>query len=106
VPRIDGRRRTDDLAEAARELAEAVAGSWTGPAAPRVRMLPAMLPADDLPEPDGRMRVALGWGEADLEPVWHDFGAHPHLTVLGDGSSPTGAPRGRSCAWAPTAPGS
>jgi len=87
VPRIDGRPRTEDLAEATRELAEAVAGSWTGPAAPPVRMLPAMLPADDLPAPDGRMRVALGWGEADLEPVWHDFADHPHLTVLGDAGS-------------------
>jgi S-DNA-T family DNA segregation ATPase FtsK/SpoIIIE len=87
VPRIDGHPRTEDLAEATRELAEAVAASWTGPAAPPVRMLPAILPADDLPEPDGRMRVALGWGEADLEPVWHDFGEYPHLTVLGDAGS-------------------
>jgi S-DNA-T family DNA segregation ATPase FtsK/SpoIIIE len=87
VPRIDGRSRTEDLAEATRALAEAVAGCWTGPAAPPVRMLPAVLPAEDLPDPDGRMRVALGWGEADLEPVWHDFAQQPHLTVLGDAGS-------------------
>jgi S-DNA-T family DNA segregation ATPase FtsK/SpoIIIE len=87
VPRIDGQPRTEDLAEATRELAEAVAASWTGPAAPPVRMLPAELPADQLPAPQGRMRVALGWGEADLEPVWHDFAGSPHLTVLGDSGS-------------------
>jgi S-DNA-T family DNA segregation ATPase FtsK/SpoIIIE len=33
------------------------------------------------------MRVALGWGEADLAPVWHDFDTQPHLTVLGDTES-------------------
>ena len=87
VPRIDGQPRTEDLAEATRELAEAVATSWTGPPAPPVRMLPAELPADQLPAPQGRMRVALGWGEADLEPVWHDFAQSPHLTVLGDSGS-------------------
>ena len=52
------------------------AGRWprpsptagTGPAAPPVRMLPALLPADRLPAPEGRLRVALGWGETDLAP--------------------------------------
>ncbi len=87
VPRIDSRPGTENLAEATRQLAEAVAASWTGPAAPPVRMLPATLPAGDLPAPQGRMRVALGWGESDLEPVWHDFADHPHLTVLGDSGS-------------------
>jgi S-DNA-T family DNA segregation ATPase FtsK/SpoIIIE len=87
IPRIDGRHGTEDLAEATRQLVEEVAESWTGPRAPQVRMLPATLPADDLPAPAGRMRVALGWGESDLEPVWHDFDAQPHLTVLGDSGS-------------------
>jgi len=87
VPRIDGRPRADDLAQAARELAEAVSASWAGPPAPPVRMLPSRLPAADLPRPEGRMRVALGRGDTDLEPVWHDFADHPHLTVLGDAGS-------------------
>jgi DNA segregation ATPase FtsK/SpoIIIE, S-DNA-T family len=84
VPRIDGRAGVDDLAEASRALAEAVDESWAGPAAPRVRMLPALLPAADLPAPTGTVAVALGRGETDLEPVWHDFATSPHLTVLGD----------------------
>ena len=87
VPRIDSQPGTENLADATRQLADAVAAAWTGPAAPPVRMLPATLPAGDLPPPKGRMRVALGWGEADLEPVWHDFADHPHLTVLGDTGS-------------------
>ncbi|GLY74850.1 type VII secretion protein EccCa [Actinoallomurus iriomotensis] len=84
IPRIDGRSRTDDLATATRMMAESVTDSWEGPVAPPVRMLPAVLPAERLPGPVGRMRVALGWGEADLAPVWHDFDSRPHLTVLGD----------------------
>ncbi|MFD0490279.1 type VII secretion protein EccCb [Saccharopolyspora spinosporotrichia] len=87
VPRIDGRQRTDDLAQAARALAESVADSWNGPEAPPVRMLPAVLPAAELPAPEGRLRVPLGLGESDLQPVWHDFSRQPHLTVLGDTSS-------------------
>jgi S-DNA-T family DNA segregation ATPase FtsK/SpoIIIE len=87
IPRIDGRSRTDDLATATRVMAESVADCWDGPVAPPVRMLPAVLPAERLPEPTGRMRVALGWGESDLAPVWHDFDSQPHLTVLGDTES-------------------
>ncbi|MFI0468677.1 type VII secretion protein EccCa [Saccharopolyspora sp. 5N102] len=87
VPRIDGLRRTDDLAQGARRLSEAVADNWDGPEAAQVRMLPSVLDAADLPAPEGKLRVALGLGESDLQPVWHDFNQQPHLTVLGDNAS-------------------
>jgi S-DNA-T family DNA segregation ATPase FtsK/SpoIIIE len=100
VPRMDGRRTVAGLANATRELAEAVAEHWSGPPAPPVRMLPSVLPAVELPSPSSAgsgvspFRVALGLGENDLEPVWHDFGEQPHLTILGDsGSGKTGALR-------------
>jgi S-DNA-T family DNA segregation ATPase FtsK/SpoIIIE len=57
-------------------------------------MLPSMLPVEELPAPEPGMRVALGAGELDLAPVWHDFADRPHLTVVGDaGSGKTGALR-------------
>jgi S-DNA-T family DNA segregation ATPase FtsK/SpoIIIE len=87
VPRIDGRSRTEDLGPATRRMAESAAESWAGAPAAPVRMLPAILPAAQLPAPEGTMRVALGLGEADLAPVWHDFDVQPHLTVLGDTGS-------------------
>ena len=90
VPRIDGVAGVDGLAEATRDLVAAVGETWRGPAAPEVRMLPAVLPASDLPTPEPGMagpRVALGAGELDLQPVWHDFADRPHLTVVGDSSS-------------------
>jgi len=88
VPRIDGLASTVALPEATRELVAAVAESWSGPPAPKVRMLPGVLPAAELPapEPPGP-KVALGAGELDLLPVWHDFAARPHLGVLGDSAS-------------------
>ncbi|MER6992732.1 type VII secretion protein EccCa [Saccharopolyspora hirsuta] len=94
VPRIDGVAGTDGLADSTRELCAAVAESWPGRAAPVVRMLPAVLPAAELPAPEPGPKVALGAGELDLQPVWHDFAERPHLTVVGDsGSGKTAALR-------------
>jgi len=95
VPRIDGMCTADGLADATRDLAEAVAESWRGKRAPAVRMLPAVLPAGELPAPKlPGPKIPLGAGELDLQPVWHDFGARPHLTIVGDsGSGKTAALR-------------
>ncbi len=94
VPRTDGRSRTDDLAAGTRALVDAVADNWAGPSAPPVRLLPALLPAEELPPVEGQVRFPIGLAEKDLQPVWHDFTAQPHLTVLGDtGSGKTGVLR-------------
>ncbi|GAA3677679.1 type VII secretion protein EccC [Lentzea roselyniae] len=94
APRIDGHAGVDGLADATRDLVQAVAESWPGKPAPVVRMLPAVLPAAELPEPTASKQVALGAGELDLQPVWHDFTARPHLTIMGDtGSGKTGTLR-------------
>ncbi len=88
VPRIDGMSTDAGLADATRDLAEAIAESWRGKSAPAVRMLPAVLPAGELPPPKlPGPKIPLGAGELDLQPVWHDFGAKPHLTIVGDSGS-------------------
>jgi S-DNA-T family DNA segregation ATPase FtsK/SpoIIIE len=85
LPRIDDGRGTQDLGEAVRDLAARVAAEAPmGARAPRVRLLPAILPADELPEPQGDVRVALGLDDQRLAPVWHDFEQQPHLMVFGD----------------------
>ncbi|MEU8078876.1 type VII secretion protein EccCa [Catellatospora citrea] len=87
LPRIDGMARTGDLNETARELAEHSARAWAGPRAPKVRLLPTLLPAAELPAPDAPRRVALGLDEAQLDTVWHDFDQQPHLMIFGESES-------------------
>ncbi|RIV33197.1 type VII secretion protein EccCa [Micromonospora radicis] len=87
LPRVDGVTDADSVSAGARDLAASVADFWTGPAAPPVRTLPAVLDAASLPEPEGDLRVALGLDEERMAPVWHHFGEVPHLTILGDAES-------------------
>uniref|UniRef100_UPI0021C082A0 type VII secretion protein EccCa n=1 Tax=Frankia tisae TaxID=2950104 RepID=UPI0021C082A0 len=87
LPRIDGASSVDDLAHGTRHLVSAVVDCWPGPGVRAVRTLPAVLPVEELPPADGALRVALGVDEHRLEPVWHDFAAQPHLTLLGDDES-------------------
>ncbi|MGW0504404.1 type VII secretion protein EccCa [Micromonospora sp. NPDC003241] len=87
LPRIDGCGDADSVAEGARDLTASVRDFWAGQPAPPVRTLPALLPATELPPPDGDLRVALGIDEERMQPVWHNFEEVPHLTALGDTES-------------------
>ncbi|MFH8982040.1 type VII secretion protein EccC [Streptomyces varsoviensis] len=84
LPRLDSSSESADLTAATRSAVAEIDTFWTGRQAPGVRMLPAKLPLDKLPAPEGDLRVALGWDEQRLAPVWHDFGVAPHLMVFGD----------------------
>ncbi|MPY57832.1 type VII secretion protein EccCa [Streptomyces spongiae] len=86
LPRVDGVEDADDLADGVAGLVAAIDENWTGPAAPRVRMLPTSLSVDELPDAGGDLglRVAIGLDENDIAPVWHDFTENPHLVVVGD----------------------
>jgi S-DNA-T family DNA segregation ATPase FtsK/SpoIIIE len=69
------------------ELVEAIAAAWTGPHAPRVRLLPATVPYEAVePVRDATNPLALpiGIAEADLAPVLVDLAAEPHLLLFGD----------------------
>jgi len=84
LPRLDGSSEVDDLAAATKTVAEEVAVFWPGRTAPPVRLLPTVLPANELPAPEGDLKLCLGQDEQRLHPVWHDFGVTPHLMVFGD----------------------
>jgi S-DNA-T family DNA segregation ATPase FtsK/SpoIIIE len=98
LPRIDGVEGAGDLADGVADLVSAVAESWTGPAAPPVRMLPTLLPVAELPpaaaavaggkgpEPR-RFRMPIGVEETELGTAWHDFSEAPHLVAFGDTES-------------------
>jgi len=87
LPRIDGSNETNDLVHGTRSLVTTVVDCWSGPTVRPVRTLPAVLPVQELPAPEGELRVALGLDETRMRPVWHDFRALAHLTVLGDNES-------------------
>ncbi|MEO3810485.1 type VII secretion protein EccCa [Sphaerisporangium sp. B11E5] len=88
LPRIDGVRQADDLSVGVRALVDGVREAWQGAPAPRVRLLPAVLPADALPGPEQTgARIPIGIDEATLSPVLADFDTDPHLTVIGDTES-------------------
>ncbi|MGF1430301.1 type VII secretion protein EccCa [Kitasatospora sp. LaBMicrA B282] len=87
LPRMDGDGAGTDLGEGVAELVDTVADHWTGARAPEVRMLPLSLDADTLPAPRGRLQVAIGLEDTQVEPLWHDFEESPHLIVIGDSES-------------------
>ena len=87
LTRIDGRADIGGLRLGLEGLVEGVAARWgEGPLAPRVAMLPPLVTADDLPDPeDDGPGVALGLEEFALKPVRIDlFAADPHFLVFGD----------------------
>ncbi|MCX5119981.1 type VII secretion protein EccCa [Micromonospora sp. NBC_00362] len=67
------------------DLVKRAAGGWARSPAPRVRLLPPVLPyADlDLASTTG-LRLPIGIAEADLRPVSLDFATEPHFVVFGD----------------------
>jgi DNA segregation ATPase FtsK/SpoIIIE, S-DNA-T family len=83
VPRTDGVCSADGLPAAAAELVKELAASWTGPAAPAVRLLPDSLPVAALPAAAAGS-VPFGIDEDALAPVRADFTADPHFMIFGD----------------------
>ncbi|BBC32521.1 ATP/GTP binding protein membrane protein [Streptomyces graminofaciens] len=89
LPRIDSSPDAEDLSEATAQLVRAAKGSWQGPAAPTVRLLPRKLPADQLPKgfEFPQQGIAIGIDEANLEPVFVDFETDPFFLIFGESES-------------------
>ena len=67
------------------ELVKMVATNWSGPVAPRVRLLPPSLPYADVDlERSTGLRLPIGIAESDLQPVEIDFAGDPHFLLFGD----------------------
>ena len=87
LPRIDGVRAETGLRDATAALVQAVAEQWPRERAPRVRLLPALVPETALPAAVDGLALPIGLVEQDLEPARVDFAADPHLMLVGDGKS-------------------
>ncbi|HEY3715201.1 MAG TPA: type VII secretion protein EccCa [Jatrophihabitantaceae bacterium] len=85
LPRIDGDSSAETVAEGVAAMVKRVAGAWSGPTAPDVRLLPADLPFTALPPVDmTKAAVPVGIDESTLSPVFVDFDSEPHFIVIGD----------------------
>ncbi|MBL7254444.1 type VII secretion protein EccCa [Paractinoplanes lichenicola] len=67
------------------DLVKEIAANWHGAPAPRVRLLPAVVPYADLDlSRSSGLRLPIGISEADLQPVEIDFASDPHFLLFGD----------------------
>ncbi|MFE1646766.1 type VII secretion protein EccCa [Microbacterium sp. P01] len=87
LPRIDGTGDAAGLVDGVDSMIARVSEAWQGPAGPKLRLLPELLPLEDLRAAAGDAasgRLLLGVDEAQLAP----FGIHPrqepHLFLYGD----------------------
>jgi S-DNA-T family DNA segregation ATPase FtsK/SpoIIIE len=101
LPRIDGSPLVPTLGDGVADLVARVAAGWTGPPAPRLRLLPDRIDlgavrarARNDKGTDSR-RLLLGIDEQELAPLGLDPETEPHLLVFGDdGSGRTAVLRG------------
>jgi DNA segregation ATPase FtsK/SpoIIIE, S-DNA-T family len=88
LPRVDGDASADTLGDGVDDLVRRVAEAWTGPAGPKLRLLPERILLDDVRAQAGETeRLLIGINEKELAPVSLDPDSEPHLLVFGDGES-------------------
>jgi S-DNA-T family DNA segregation ATPase FtsK/SpoIIIE len=89
LPRIDGVQDPADLAEGIEGMVKAIDTAWQGPHSPKVRMLPTLVPYEEMPAPGTGpgFGIPIGVDETKLEPVYLDFGVDPHLLIFGESES-------------------
>ena len=85
-----GVKYTEDLADGVADLVNRVRSSWKGRPAPKVRLLPDLLPHEQLPaveqQPQPKL-VPIGINEDGLQPVYLNFRAEPHFYAFGERES-------------------
>ncbi|MFC0598619.1 type VII secretion protein EccCa [Streptomyces palmae] len=88
-PRIDSGSNPETMTEATTEMVRAINEALVGPPAPRVRLLPRKLRAEDLPKGSEfrQQGVAIGIDETNLEPVFVDFETDPFFLIFGESES-------------------
>lgn len=91
LPRIDGAADGDTLGDGVEDLIKQVTAAWTGPAGPKLRLLPERIGLEEIRElarpAEEDRRVLVGINEKDLGAVALDVDAEPHLLLFGEGQS-------------------
>jgi S-DNA-T family DNA segregation ATPase FtsK/SpoIIIE len=95
LPRADSQPDAESVVDGTAEMVARVRQAWPYRPAPKVRLLPRRLPADELtklvdameaqrPGAVPALGLPVGLNESHLAPVHLDFGTDPHLLVIGD----------------------
>jgi DNA segregation ATPase FtsK/SpoIIIE, S-DNA-T family len=96
LPRVDSDNLGDregwqayneDLSTGVADLVNRVRSAWKGRPAPQVRLLPEMLPYEQLPTVEQQPKpklVPIGINEDGLNPVYLDFQAEPHFYAFAE----------------------
>ncbi|GAA4844267.1 type VII secretion protein EccC [Saccharopolyspora rosea] len=90
APRAAWELYNGDVTHGISDLVNRVKSSWKGNPAPQVRLLPEMLPSQQLPRPEqqpNRRLVPIGVNEDGLRPVYLDFASDPHFYAFGERES-------------------
>ena len=90
LPRIDSSVNPLDVSGALQDAIGKIAAAWQGSSAPAVRLLPDVLPYQQLPTPEQQLNprwVPIGINENNLAPVFLDFGGTQHFLVFAEGGS-------------------
>lgn len=93
LPRVDGDGDASSLGAGVDHLVEVVNAAWTGPAGPKLRLLPEHVALDEVRAASaagvgaGDRHILLGIDEAALAPVGIDPTDESHLYAFGDGGS-------------------
>jgi S-DNA-T family DNA segregation ATPase FtsK/SpoIIIE len=94
LPRIDGSSDDETVGEGVADACVRVREAWHGRAAPPVRLLPELLPYEDLRRQiarsgaqQGKHKIPVGVNEEELAPFSLDFDADPHFVYFADGEN-------------------
>ncbi len=90
LPRIDASTDAETVAAGISDASGKVRGAWRGPIAPQVRLLPDLLPYEQLPairQAPKKELVPIGVNEDELATVCLDFDSEPHFAIFADGES-------------------
>jgi S-DNA-T family DNA segregation ATPase FtsK/SpoIIIE len=85
LPLVDS-SSTADIHRGMHDAAARIAGAWPGAAAPPVRLLPELVPYEQMPPASEYSRaVPIGVDQDRLAPVFLDFDADSHFYAFGEG---------------------